>query len=214
MSKQHRFDEGPSLRYLGLPSDYTPSPRTDPISFLLKHVTQLPPNILEQFSLITSPKQRTAIPIIRNRRLKWSLGSPNELSLNHGKNSWPGLWQGALRPGVDEARDEREWTKTKFLDGAGMQIGRLGDLLGDYEEERENERVRVLKRVQQDQEIMPEEDEDTDEEQESEGESPPPHSDSDPESPLEREETFQRRIRERFIYGLLEVRLCLSSHGR
>ncbi|KAH6915128.1 hypothetical protein BKA70DRAFT_1420075 [Coprinopsis sp. MPI-PUGE-AT-0042] len=205
MSKQHNFDEAPSLRYLGLPPGYSPSPKEDPISFLSKHITQLPPHILEHFSLITTPRQRTAITIIRNRRLKWTLGGPKELSLDHGINSWPGLWQGALRPGVEEARDEKEWTMAKFLDGAGMQIGRLGDLLGDYEEERENERVRVLRRVQQDQEIVPEEDEDTDEEEE-EGESPPPHSDSEsePESTSEREENFQRRIRERFIYGLLE----------
>lgn len=216
MSKQHKFDEAAPLRYLGLPLDYAPSPQTDPIAFLSKHIYQLPPNILQHFSLITSPRQRTVIPIIRNRRLKWTLGSPEELSLDHGKNSWPGLWQGALRPGIGEAKDEKEWTKTKFLDGAGMQIGRLGDLLGDYEEERENERVRVLRRIQLDQEIVPEEDEDTDEDDEGDGgESPPPHPDSDPESPLEREEIFQRRIRERFIYGMLEVRLHIvfSSQG-
>lgn len=79
-------------------------------------------------------------------------------------------------------------------------VGKLGMLLGGYEEERESERVRSIRRAQAEAlESLPEEDESSDEDGE--------------EQPLEEEESsedvqswFIRRIREQFIYGLLEVR--------
>ncbi|KAG2013291.1 hypothetical protein CC2G_010220 [Coprinopsis cinerea AmutBmut pab1-1] len=199
--KASDFEEAPTLRYLGLPQDYTPSPKKDPIGFLSKHLKELPPHLSPRFGLITNPKQRTVIPAIRNRRLKWTTTAPPELNFVNARNTWPGLWEGGLRPGVEEAKEERAWAQTHFLEGREKQVGNLGNLLGNYEEERENERVRLLRRAQEDDEFIPEEDEDTDEEEDDDSPLPSP----EPESDVERQRTFERRIRERFIYGLLEV---------
>jgi len=202
------FDKGPSLRYLGLPQDYLPSPEDDPIGFLSKHVAQLPPHILAHYSYITTPKQRTPIVAIRNRRLRYANGNPPELLFESARNSWPDLWQGRERRGVEEGNDERLWAQQRFLDGDRQHIGKLGSLLADYEEEREAERVRNIRRsrVRVQDDFVPEEDSDSDEGVPTD---PPPQ-----ESDEDTREWFERRIRERFIYGLLDVgdelRLILS----
>lgn len=208
MVKVHEFDEGPSLKYLGLPQDYTPSPTTQPIEFLEQHLTHLPPNIVSHYGLITTPKQRTVIPAIRNRRLQYTLTAPVELSFVRARNSWPHLWEGRLEPGVEEAREEKTWVEEEFLAGNPTHIGKLPGLLRDFEEERENERVRTLRRVRESEELVPEEDSDSDEEDEDEDEEdeePPSSEPSDLETDRERQATFERRIKERFIYGLLDV---------
>lgn len=214
MSKVFEFDEAPILQYLGLEKDYTPSPKADPIAFLQRHLTQLPPHLLVHCSLVTTPKQRTVIPTVRNRRLKWSRENPPELSLSNAQNNWPGLWEGRLRPGVEEAKEERKWAETEFLQGTTKQIGKLGNLLSIYEEERENERVRALRRYQEADEFVPEEDEDTDEEEEEDDDSEKgPPTTPEPESDSDRQRDFERRVQERFIYGLLEV--CMPPiHSR
>ncbi|KAK2466067.1 hypothetical protein APHAL10511_001709 [Amanita phalloides] len=184
------------LTYLALPSDYVPSPHTDPIAFLSRHLHHLPPHILAHFSSITSAKQRTIIPIIRNRRLKYANTTPTELSFQIAKKTWPHLWKGHERAGLNESRDEKEWANHNFLAGHHQHVGKLGSLLGQYEEEREAERTRTLRRTHTlTEEFVEEEDES--------------ESGEEPTVPVEETEqeaiaSFERVIRERLIYGLLE----------
>jgi hypothetical protein len=192
------FDKSLVLAYLGLPDDYDPSPQHAVIPFLVKHVAQLPPHLLVYFSYITSPKDRTVITTIRNRRLKYAGSNPPELCFASASSKWPNLWQGRERPGVEQAVEERAWADNHFLRGSTKHVGKLGNLLGGYEEEREAERVRILRRepaaVSND--FIPEEDESSDEDA----------SNVAMEEPLEETKaSFERRIRERFIYGLLEA---------
>ena len=80
-------------------------------------------------------------------------------------------------------------------------MGKLGELLGEYEEERESERVRTVRRQRAEYiESLPEEDEESDEDEDDLEPIPEP-------SPAENEEWFLRNVQERFIYGFLEV--CL-----
>lgn len=183
------------LTYLGLPEDYEPSPKNTPIRFLIKHVTQLPPHLLVHFSSITSPKDRAIITSIRNRRLRYTASNPTELCFASASSKWPNLWQGRDRP-RGEAIEERAWAEQDFLQGSTKHVGKLGNLLGEYEEEREAERIRILRRERVVHDFVPEEDESSDE----------GASDVSMEETLEEtRELFERRIRERFVYGLLEA---------
>jgi hypothetical protein len=95
---------------------------------------------------------------------------------------------------VEEANEERAWANNDFLQGSTKHVGKLGGLLGGYEEEREAERVRVLRRERA--VFVPEEDESSDEEA----------NNTAMEEPLEEARaSFERQIRERFVYGLLEA---------
>lgn len=190
------FDKSLVLKYLGLPGDYSPPPEDDPIGFLNKHLSQLPPNILRHFSYITTPKQRTLLVPIRNRRFRYVNSCPPELRFVVARNSWPELWQGRERRGMEEGNEERLWAQSEFLDGALQHVGKLANLLGDYEEEREAERVRSLRRraMSDDSSFVPEEDSEDEEE-----------SKNIEETDEQIRALFERRIRERFIYGLLEV---------
>ena len=202
MSAATDFDGSPILSYLALPQDYQPSPKTAPVEFLRKHVRELPPHLLVLFSANTSPKERTVVPEIRSRRLKYAQTKPPELSLVDAKSTWPALWEGRERPGTDQAKAEKEWVDKEFLGGSTRQrVGKLGELLGDYEEERESERVRTVRRQRAEYiESLPEEDEESDEGEDDLEPIPEP-------SPAENEEWFLRDVKERFIYGFLEV--CL-----
>jgi hypothetical protein len=199
---QFTFQDPEILSYLGLPKDYDPLPSAFPVEFLKKHLHQLPPHITQRFSLITTPKQRTVITVIRNRRLKFTESRPRCLSFTAARNTWPALWQGRERGGQEEAKEEQEWVARSFLDGAEQQVGMLGKLLGEFEEEREAERVRVIRRMQANDVFIPEE-EDSDSEEENRA----PEIQEVDESPEEAKTLFERRIKERFIYGLLEVSL-------
>ncbi|RPD67341.1 hypothetical protein L226DRAFT_452064 [Lentinus tigrinus ALCF2SS1-7] len=199
MSATNAMDESPVLKYLGLPPSYEPSPRAAPVEFLRKHVRELPPHLLTLFSSATSPKERTTVPAIRNRRLKFAESNPAELSLANAKSTWPALWEGRERPGQEQGKEEKDWAEKEFLGGEGnQQVGKLGKLLGEYEEERESERVRTVRRQRAEYiESLPEEDEDTDDEDD---ELPIPQE----LSIAETEEYFLRSVKERFIYGFLE----------
>ncbi|KAI0711078.1 hypothetical protein C8T65DRAFT_188459 [Cerioporus squamosus] len=107
MSATSSFDDKPVLTYLGLPPSYEPSPRHAPIEFLKRHVRELPPHLLSLFSSITTPRERTTIPAIRNRRLKFTESNPAELSLANAKATWPALWEGRERPGQEQGRRRR-----------------------------------------------------------------------------------------------------------
>lgn len=118
------------------------------------------------------------------------------------KASFASLWPGVIGNDVakEEAEDEKRWADKEFLGGRGKQVGKFGDLLGGYEEEREAERARTLRRQQREvEESFPEEDEDTDEEEAA------MVAAQEVLTPQEAELLFKRRLKERFIYGLLEV---------
>jgi hypothetical protein len=100
------------------------------------------------------------------------------------------------------------------LIGKTKHIGKLGSLLGDYEEEREAERVRTMRRertreMERESDLIPEEDDDTDEEPED-----ATGVEEEEESEAEARLAFERLIKERFIYGLLEVSICLVGQNR
>ena len=125
-------------------------------------------------------------------------------------SKWPLLWEGKGRRGLEEAADERDWVTKDFLGGSKTPfIGNLGSLLGEYEEERENERFRTLRREKAAKDAqLPEEDEDTEEDDDD-----PALQANSIEEPVFEEEiqrSFERLIKEKFIYGLLEVIVALS----
>ncbi|KAH9966025.1 hypothetical protein BC827DRAFT_786475 [Russula dissimulans] len=187
------------LAYLGLALDYEPSPSTAPVPFLTKHLHQLPSHILHWFSAITTPQQRAALVLVRNRRFNFIHSNPPEFSLPAAKRQWPTLWEGPQRIGHEDAREEKEWADTAFLGGERRAyVGKLGTLLGGYEEERHLERGRQAKLGRGRQDVfIPEEDESSEDDRD--------HSrPGTPESEQALEELFLRRVRERFIYGHLE----------
>ncbi|KAK1229530.1 hypothetical protein PQX77_007418 [Marasmius sp. AFHP31] len=196
----HSFNEQPVLSYLGLQHSYEPSPSRDPISFLSKHILQLPQQLLVTFSVLTTPKERTTIPTIRNRRLEYVNSSPKQLRFVSARQTWPTLWTGTERRGIEEGDDEKQWVEKDFMQGSEKHVRKLGALLGQYEEEREAERVRGIRRARATtgEDFVPEEESDSDEELEDELPEP------EVESFEEQKRGFERRIHEKFIYGLLD----------
>ncbi|KAF9453023.1 hypothetical protein P691DRAFT_802404 [Macrolepiota fuliginosa MF-IS2] len=189
------FDERAVLSYLGLPPDYEPSPGNSTIQFLRKHLSQLPPHILCKFSSITTPKLRTILIPIRNRRLRYINTHPAELDFTSARGRWPELWEGRERRGREEGEEEKQWVEQEFLQGERKHIGKLGSLLGDYEEEREAERIRTIRRELAETTSVPEEESESEESDEADV--------VEEENDEEKRRYFERLIRERFIYGLL-----------
>ena len=200
MASQNYFDTNGVLTYLGLPLDYDPSPATAPVPFLTKHLRQLPPHILRWFNSITTPQQRTAVLLIRNRRFKFTQSNPPDFRFTAAMRQWPASWDEPKRIGQEEAMEEKEWADTTFL-GGGHQtyVGKLGTLLGGYEEQRHSERHWQGKRSRQ-KDFVPEADESSDSDRGHSSSRP-----GTPESSQTLQELFLRRVRERFIYGHLEV---------
>jgi len=201
----YTFDETPILSYLSLPSDYAPSPSERPVDFLTSHLRQLPPNLLRLFSLLLTPAQRTVLPIIRNRRQKYASTIPRELAWPEARKRWPTLWGGRERPGQEQAKEEKEWADSglEFLGGRKGEVGKLGQLLGDYEEEREAERMRQARRDHL-AATVPEVEEEEEEEEDSDSDEV--RVVEEQESPDQARITFERVVTEKFIYGLLDVR--------
>ena len=111
-----------------------------------------------------------------------------------------------------EGKEEEEWANKEFLGGAKQEVGKLGTLLGEYQQERESERLRVVRRQQREfEELVPEEDDDSDED-ESEFAQAVEAASAELMSPEEARELFLRRIKERFIYGMLDVRISFTYH--
>ncbi|KAF9247358.1 hypothetical protein BU15DRAFT_84867 [Melanogaster broomeanus] len=169
-----------------------------PIEFLRKYLHLLPPHLIVSFSSITTPKQRSTIPEIRNRRLAYTETKPKQLGLVEARSRWPQFWHGRERSGQEAAREEKDWAEKGFLGGRTQQVGKLGTLLGDYEEEREAERLRGVRRQQAAAEEFVPEEEDSDSDLSDHG------TGDVQESPEDQRATFERRIKELFIYGLLE----------
>ena len=192
-----RDDASRVLKYLGLPETYEPSPVTAPLAFLQGNIRVLPSHLLVVFSDLIPPQRRSTIPTIRNRRLNYLSSNPAEFKLAAAKGRWPTLWKGRGRPGQERGTEEKEWAEKEFMAGRG-QVGKLGSLLRDYEEEREGERVRGLRREQAEQEAIVEEEED------SEDDEPDPDVPEE-ETVEEAQDTFLRLVKERFIYGILHV---------
>ncbi|KAJ7068449.1 hypothetical protein C8F01DRAFT_1017818, partial [Mycena amicta] len=183
-------------KYLGLEAGSQPDPETQPIEFLRLY-SGLPPHLLSYFSSATTPKERSVLPVIRNRRFQYTKTNPPELQFAAASTSWPLLYEGQYgRRGQREGEDEKTWAENGFLEGSTKHVGKLGALLRDYEEEREAERVRVLRR-QKAEEFVPEE-------EESESDSDGVDDPNEPVNEDDAKATFERVIRERFIYGLLE----------
>lgn len=206
----------PILKYLGLPDDYEPHPSSEPIEFIRKHLRQLPPPLLQPLSRITTAKQRSVVPGIRNRRLNYTRSQPPALGLDEARRRWPTLWSQAqggggggsalrnlqIEHGRAERAEEKRWADSAFLEGRKQHVGKLGALLGEFAEEREAESARVARRAAA-QDFVPEEDSDA-----SEDEDTPGVEDTE-ETEDEKRESFERLIRERFIYGLLDVSCIL-----
>lgn len=210
------FRPGTILSYLDLPENYAPSPEHDPLEFLTSNLRLLPPHLLATFSLVTTPKQRTNISQIRNRRLCYTQSNPLALTYTNARSTWPTLWSGALdKHGARQAQDgaeEKRWVESDFYGTQKPHVRKLGELLAGYEEERSWERSRIERRRRDEEEFVPEEDEDTDEEHEQEDEEEDEPI-TEPEEPFEEsKQTFERLIRERFIYGLLDVRRSSFYH--
>ena len=125
------------------------------------------------------------------------------------------------QPGIEAGLQEREWAERHFVgyhsvrsrsDPTGEQttqkgyVGRLGELLGEYEEEREAERLRSLRRERIAAASI---------ERETEEEFETDSSDAEiatsvarqPETTEEVQNAFERLLRERFIDGFLPVSL-------
>jgi hypothetical protein len=156
---------------------------------------------------MTSAKQRTMIPIVRNRRLKYTQSRPSVLEYENARAQWPMLWHGPPEKPGDQHRaaadDERRWVEQEFIGGWKPHVRKLGELLAGYEEEREWERDRALRRQKAQDEFVPEEDTDSEEEEADDVE---PLATEEPETLEEAKAAFQRLVTERFVYGTLDVR--------
>ena len=158
---------------------------------------------------------------------------PQELKWDSGRALEPLLWENmnasALptasappRPGVEAGVQEREWAERHFVgyhsvpsrSGSAAEqttqkgyVGRLGELLAGYEEEREAERLRVTRRERIAafaSERDTEEEFDTDS-SDDEITRYPSSAAPEAESPEEMRSSFERLLRERFIDGFLPV---------
>jgi hypothetical protein len=136
--------------------------------------------------------------MIRNRRFNFAQRNPPELSFSAAKQQWPKLWEGTEHVGHGEAQDEKEWADSAFLGGGHpTYVGKLGTLLGGYEQDRHWEHEHQTRRS-----TLPEEDESSDDDSDSQQETS--------ESVQILQDSFLCRVKERFIYGHLEVcALCI-----
>ncbi|KAG9002354.1 hypothetical protein FRB94_003970 [Tulasnella sp. JGI-2019a] len=224
------FDPHPSLRYLSLPNEYIPSPNTNPVEFLERHLQDLPQSLLSPFSLILTPRQRTTLVRIRNRRTIWASSSDGikQLSWQNVRRedpisyetymiatagsrgaplagaSDPSAPEREIRSGEEEAHEERHWAETNFLGGANEYTRHVGE--GRFAKllgEFEEERE-----VERHRELRAEvwkrqqegEESYQEEEEDSEGEEV---TEQPFESPEEARRSFERVIREQFIDGRL-----------
>ena len=203
------------LKYLDLPPSYTPSPSSDPKSFLEVHIHHLPPNLLARFASTLDIHERSSLPAIRNRRTQYLQSAPEEYTFEGARKRFPDLWEsialasGDSAPQVDVraaaregAEDEKRWAEREFLGGTRGQVGKLAVLLGGYEEERVAVQQREKRREHA---KLREIEKETEEEFEESGDEKELDSPPSPEDLAQARETFTRLVKERFIYGLLEV---------
>lgn len=201
------------LRYLDLPAtDDLPS---SPLAFLNDYLPILPPSLLQPFESITTPKERSSLPVVKARRVLYASREPPpaELRADRGRLRWPLLWErmGGARippPSVNVTEEER-WVEREFLPGKenAQHVKKLGGFLRILEEEREIENVIEAKRAERRLDRVGEEfDEESDEEEEEEA-APPPEVDMRPDAEIEAEQeevrrTFEKRLIELFVDGV------------
>ncbi|CAG8703628.1 14124_t:CDS:2 [Acaulospora colombiana] len=130
------------LRYLSL-EPQTLKPSTDPVDFLRKYISILPPSLLSYFSPLLTPLQRTKITNIRNRRLQYHSSAPKEFYFPNARNTWTNVWDEVApksvlkenwrEKGQDGKKEEQEWAEKGFLNGKEVvgERSRLGRLLVD-----------------------------------------------------------------------------------
>lgn len=195
--------------YLALPP---PASSMTPFAFLSAHIASLPSNLGRLYSPIVLPQPRSAIPTIRNRRLRYASASPPALSVAHGRDRHPLLYErvvGSEPPppvprseaATNDDDDEEAWGAQLVLAGEKAKHGKFGAMMKGFEEEREGERLRSRKREEHKVEA-------------AEGEEFDSESDEDEmaleeelaeESVEQRMAAFARLLKERFLDGL-EVR--------
>ncbi|KZV84265.1 hypothetical protein EXIGLDRAFT_753970 [Exidia glandulosa HHB12029] len=200
------------LKYLDLPDDYEPSPTRAPLDFLRAHLYQLPQHLAVYFSSSVAPRERTALPIVRNRRLNYAQSPAGSTALGYsaGRAEWPLLWEQSgstrddVKPGELSGQDERAWANANFMGGQGGELGRLGGLLSEYEAEREAERMRALRRDRAVRESMMPQVEEEEDESDEEDDATDANAAAEEESVEEHRAAFERLLRERFVYGTLD----------
>ncbi|KAG8696100.1 hypothetical protein FRC08_007371 [Ceratobasidium sp. 394] len=218
MSSSLPFDGAPILKYLSLDPDYTPSPSKDPIEFLKRHMTQLPPHLLVLFNNHpdVTPRARTSIPAIKNRRCNYAAGEPRALDPDVLSKSDADIWdlvneerpqgQTTQRPTAPEpdedAADERAWANEEFQGGVKGHVGKIGELLAELEGERTRERQR---RIRREAAVARARREETEEEVEESSEEDDDETREEAARQFDAPERDLRRVvRERFISGLLK----------
>ncbi|KAG8924209.1 hypothetical protein FRC01_011798 [Tulasnella sp. 417] len=222
------FNVAPILKYLSLPADHKPSPRDEPLEFLRDHLIQLPLEFLKPFSTVTTPRQRTRLLRIRNRRTTYACSPEGMKALSwvEARKQDPLVYEAfmisstgtqgmplaqdptdperAYRKGEEEGAEERKWVEGSFMDGEKGHIGggKLAALLGQFEEERGAERFRDMKGEKREREQAQRESEPEEEEEDSESD----ESSTNPmyDSPGDARSSFERIIRDKFVDGLLE----------
>ncbi|KAG9050458.1 hypothetical protein FS837_005263 [Tulasnella sp. UAMH 9824] len=216
------FNVAPILKYLSLQADHKPSPRDEPLEFLRDHLIQLPVEFSRPFSAITTPRQRTQLLRIRNRRTTYACSPQGRKALSwvEARKEDPLAYEAfmisstgtqgmplaqdptdperAYRRGEEEGAEERKWVKSSFMDGAKGHVGegKLAALLGQFEEEREAERLRDMKREIREREQAQRESEPEEEEDDSEGEESPTNPIYD--SAGDARSSFEKVVRDKF----------------
>lgn len=189
--------------YLALPPG--PSLPSPPLQFLTDHLPLLPPSLALLLSKPTTPQGRTTIAQIRNRRYRWASQTPPPpaLRVSRGRDRHPLLFDRIVGSGVDirdeEGEEEEEWGRTRAVLGGGATIGKFGELMKGFEEEREGERRRAVRKeeARRERETAEEFESDSDEDEQEH------RVDSFWGAEVEeRVRVFERILRERWLDGL------------
>jgi len=204
-----QYDIDRILSYLELPSA-TELPTT-PLRFLSDHITVLPPPLLQPFDEVTSPRERTAIPAIKARRLLYATQSPlpAELHADRGRLRWPLLWErmggSSLPPPSADVREEERWVEENFLPGKenSQHVKKLGGFLRGLEEEREMEGVVMARRAERRLDDVGEEfDAESDEEDDEEISRNVRSGEVEEKDQADVRDAFEKRILELFVDGV------------
>ncbi|TIA72268.1 hypothetical protein E3P77_01820 [Wallemia ichthyophaga] len=139
------------LRWLG--SDDKQTLKLNPLLFLHKNIFFLPPNLLNYFHSVTTPKQRTNIPIIKKRRLNWAKSqqqqSKDTFTTQAGRFRDPSNFEETVQrdslgnhPSFKYAHDaglnESQWLSNNSMMSKHAKLGKLAGLLSEYESERDS----------------------------------------------------------------------------
>ncbi|CDZ98688.1 Protein of unknown function DUF2052, coiled-coil [Phaffia rhodozyma] len=222
------------LQYLSLPpSTILPTPA---LQFLSTHLSSLPPSLAALFSKETTPKARASIAGIRNRRFRWAnqASTPGVLRVGSGRERHPLLFDRIVGSGIDlhsgssyeesdtasrggnadeEEDDEEVWGQMKGVLGGKAKVGKFGALMKGFEEEREGERRRGLRReeIKAERETGEEFESDSDDDDDDDGENGGEERKRREEDTFwgekgeDRIQVFERILKERWIDGLEDL---------